>query len=181
MHPSLRRIRDSHLKLIVERLRLVRDQRVQVGHQRFADGFRAALESVGRRPLTPWEGHAQIKLRDIEVDEQIASLLSVLWNLGFETRFSCQGHLEHYVGHLVGTHDAHAYIAFVDLEQGAKFMTETIDLLGYVPWAEGPMACVPMVPTEDGVIHSAVRFPPGLLEDITRVWSSRAATMQVER
>lgn len=164
--------------LIAERLALAREQRAKIGHQRFTDGYRAAMETLGRRPKTPWEQHPQTTLNGIEVDEKIAPLLNALWNLGFETHFSCEGDSRDYIADEVGTDDALAYIAFATLEQSVRFITTTVILLDRVPWEDGRLMCGPMAPQEDEVIRGSAHFPPSLLNDITRAWMSHAVAAE---
>ena len=180
MSPSLRSIAKDHADLVAARLHLTQEQRVGAGHQRFQDGYRAAMEALGRRPATSWLPHPQTELQGIEVDERIAPLLAALWSLDFVTQFSCQGDPEHYIAHEVGTHEALAYIAFAEFEQSSRFVTQTVELLGYVPWKKGRLVCGPMVPTGDAVIRGSAQFPPTLLDEITQAWVSHASAWQAE-
>lgn len=180
MSPSLRSIAKDHADLVVARLRLTQEQRMGAGHQRFQDGYRAAMEALGRRPTTSWLPHPQTELQGIEVDERMAPLLEALWRFDFVTQFSCQGDPEHYIADEVGTHEALAYIAFAEYEQSSQFVTQTVDLLGYVPWQEGRLVCGPMVPRRDTAIRGSAQFPPTLLEDITQAWVSHASARAAE-
>lgn len=101
--------------------------------------------------------HPQVQIlyegNPCEVDEGIASLLSVLWSRGMETEFSCAGHPE---GHpdCACNLCSFAYIAFPKLQDAVDFYHFTAGAL-FEEWYDG------------GII----RFDPSRMDMITKTLS----------
>lgn len=145
-------------------------RRSEFSKERFRAGYRAALADVGLLE-EHLDLHPQVLLDGVEVDVEMASLLEVLWRLGLETQFSCQGDPERYIRHQAtsSVHDAH--IVFADLGVAIRFMRRTIDLLGYVPFKDGWMELTPMQAYGgEGPVRGRVGWPPVLHDEIRRLW-----------
>lgn len=169
MDLNLRQIARGHAELVTLRLAYSRERRSHLARQQYADGYRAALEDVGRRPTT-MERHPQVDLHGVDVDAGMTGLLEALWRLDVDTQFSCQGHPDRYIVEEPGTHDAAAHVVFADVAQAFKFVTKTVELLGYTPWHDGVIVLTVMAPIDSEATRARVAFPPALLEEVTSAW-----------
>jgi hypothetical protein len=113
--------------------------------------------------------------RSVPVDEKIAELIEVLWRIGFETQFSCEGDIELFdeTGTLENLTDA-SHIVFPEVSQAVKFMEYSYRFLIHsrqdLPWAN-LMNLELMLPTKDiHNIRAIVRFNPAALESLTEYW-----------
>lgn len=144
-------------------------------HRNVAHKRRAAQRSAGGA----WRSRHSIVLtsRAIPVDEKISELLEVLWLIGFETQFSCEGDIDLFdeSGTLENLTDA-AHIVFPQVEQAVKFMEYSYRFLIHsrqdLPWSN-LMNLELMLPTKD--IHNVraiVRFNPAALKSLTEYWKT---------
>lgn len=114
--------------------------------------------------------------KGIPVDQGIAELVEMLWTIGFDTQFSCQGDTELFdpSGNLENNTDS-AHIIFTNVEQGVKFAELSYGFLIYerpdLPWA-GLMTVEMALPLAVGGIRSVVRFNPAAIESLTTYWKT---------
>jgi hypothetical protein len=115
--------------------------------------------------------------RSIPVDEKIASLIEILWAIGFETQFSCEGDVDLFdeTGSLENLTDA-SHIVFPRTETAVIFMEYSyrflIDARPDLPWAN-LVNLELMLPTKDiHNIRAIVRFNPAALKSLTEYWKT---------
>ena len=154
----------SHLKLSGYGRR-----RYQMG---FNTGYRVGREQLGVRsePAFMLPEHAQVELDGIEVDEGMAPLLGALWSLGLETQYSCQGHIDYYLARKGPLPYARSQIVFEDIDQGYRFVTKTLELLGHSAFRDGGIELDTMEPVDTQTFRVAVWFSPDLLTEISELW-----------
>ncbi len=110
-------------------------------------------------------GHEWIELQGVWVDKNIAPLLKMLWDRGFDTQFSCQGGAQEYRGGVVRNQDA--YILFTDFNDAVEFMRTTAEKIGFDDFhIHGSRYRVTLCTNGRG----SVRFGPDMLAPTIKVW-----------
>jgi hypothetical protein len=121
------------------------------------------------RPMDYRTVHRQVMIGGVEVDEDIAELLSRIWTMGYHTDLSCQGRK-----------GLEAYIQFTNLEQGLRFIHNTIDrMLMHTVLSSNEIsrfrlrAQVTEVASKVGStgLGVIVTFNRDKLEEMTQLWS----------
>lgn len=115
--------------------------------------------------------HPQVEVDGIEVDEGMRDLLVVLWKLGLETQFSCQGEPDSFTPNQPYSGNCAAHIVFADIADAYKFLTRTLELLDTPLHHEGGLSLHTMTRMyPDTRERASVDFSPALLPRITQAW-----------
>lgn len=117
-------------------------------------------------------GHRQVEIYGVEVDEGIAPLLEVLWRLGLETQFSCQGDPDYFVPNHPHAWGSAAQIIFETVPEAEKFVRKSIEILDSDGYHEGGW----IIKIMSGIwgseeLRAEVIFSPTLLPELVRAWS----------
>jgi len=139
----------------------------------YALGRKDERDGVTIRERKPgFAGHPQVGIYGIDVDEGLAPLLSVLWRLGLETQYSCQGHPEEFVPHHPNSWAASAQIFFTDAEKGLKFIRKSMELLEpHARFHEGGFQMQVADGIDTHVPRGDVRFAPTLIAPLIDAWT----------
>ena len=122
----------------------------------------ADLPKVGLIRSSRHRKHPQANLRGIQVDKKLVPLLEALWDSGFDTQWSCQGHpVEYAILPIAG----YSYILFYSSEQAFEFLQRTGPKINDVQ----DMMSIRLQLMTDG--RGGVQFPPALLDEITNIWT----------
>lgn len=114
--------------------------------------------------------HKQVLLQDVWVDEGIVPLLTSLWDLGFQTQYSCQGGgVNHVGGNIEG------YVLFHTMEEGINFVETVADAYFDEIDAKARTWSNLMSVRFNAMLRrrSMVRFPATELDFITSVWQNQ--------
>lgn len=119
--------------------------------------------------------HRQICVRGVEVDAGMSDLLTALWDLGFETQFSCEGKPGDSTVAFDHRSPDRSYVLFSKLEDAFAFVQGSIHLLGHCGFYEGGMNLKPLDPIgRTGTARGSVSFSPNLLGELSDRWRSMA-------
>lgn len=124
--------------------------------------------------------HPSVELDGIEIDAELAPLLSLLWERGIRTAACCQGYPLDY--HVSMGHQGHAYILFCDFGQAVEFLRHSFTAERFRA-PDGTRSTdsdgIALEPCNGGQLgkslgESVVRFAPLLIDDITDVWREQS-------
>lgn len=109
--------------------------------------------------------HPTVEMAGLKIDEQMAPLVGILWELGIKTCACCQGHaLDYHISH---SSSGAAYIMFKDYQQAANFVRYTAEKL---PARYSNKIVLTFCSSAHSLGDGLVNFPPLLVDTITDIW-----------
>ncbi|WP_156401750.1 hypothetical protein [Agromyces sp. Soil535] len=184
---ALKRSANPERELARVKLDIARWKRSRAARDAFQRGWRGGYglgrsderdRIPDRQPHVGFDGHPQVELYGIEVDEGLAPLLDVLWRLGLDTQYSCQGHPDHYLPNHPSSWEAATQIFFTDVDQALKFVKKSMELLGpHAAYHEGGFRISVASGIDSPVLRGDVRFSPTLIEPLLSSWTTFEAEL----